>query len=402
MPSPELKTIAGLMDEAATIISRMPRELFVSQEVRHALCDELHGASIILREGSAAMPALPPAQEARQAVRGALVDADHLAACAEQLLAALNRKAGAAERVSAVDWSTDGSDEGVRNQAELELEQAEEICSELFQGVKSATHEYRKRAERARAALDAAPQQVANSPDLGDKRMSELTPAEQAVAKEQWLRAQIGHFPDNSQKHIAFLLEQLDAARGTSAPNPLSAEPVKYNTSNPVKSGTYACRVLEEDGHSLLQDKFLFWDGHRWGYPGSDQRYRSEVAAWVGPLQRRLNADTAPQIASTPTHPVAPRPALPRQQTGQLAREAGLGRHPLCVLQSAAGYYLGTAGEDGPMSRESLEYWPTRPQAQDALDGKAEWTQLDTVGDFGMHSPSPARPQPKLRRLKAG
>jgi len=63
-------------------------------------------------------------------------------------------------------------------------------------------------------------------------------------------------------------------------------------------------------------------------------------------------------------------------KTGQLAREAGL-RLPLQVLQSAAGYYLGTADEEGPVSRESVEYWPTEAQAQTALAGieGTDWTQ---------------------------
>ena len=31
---------------------------------------------------------------------------------------------------------------------------------------------------------------------------------------------------------------------------------------------------------------------------------------------------------------------------------------PLQVLQSNAGFYLGTADDDGPCSRESVEFWP--------------------------------------------
>jgi hypothetical protein len=30
------------------------------------------------------------------------------------------------------------------------------------------------------------------------------------------------------------------------------------------------------------------------------------------------------------------------------------------VLRSAAGHYIGTADDDGPVSRESVEYFPTR------------------------------------------
>ena len=50
---------------------------------------------------------------------------------------------------------------------------------------------------------------------------------------------------------------------------------------------------------------------------------------------------------------------------------------PLQVLQSQAGYYIGTASEDGPCSRESEEYWRTATKAQRALDTD-DWTQRPT------------------------
>lgn len=87
--------------------------------------------------------------EQKRLVQGALVDADHLAECAERLLRALNRKAGAIERVEVSDMS----DAGAQQRAAIELEQAEEEVSEFWRSVRSATYEYRKRAERARAAL---------------------------------------------------------------------------------------------------------------------------------------------------------------------------------------------------------------------------------------------------------
>lgn len=61
---------------------------------------------------------------------------------------------------------------------------------------------------------------------------------------------------------------------------------------------------------------------------------------------------------------------------GQLARQAGLDL-PLKVLPSTSGYYLGTADDDGPFSRESVEYWPSEEAAQRALAGQAgkAWTQ---------------------------
>ncbi len=62
--------------------------------------------------------------------------------------------------------------------------------------------------------------------------------------------------------------------------------------------------------------------------------------------------------------------------TGKLALEFGGQRLPLSVLQSAAGYYLGTYNESGPVSRESVEYWPTEDRAEDALTS-GDWTQRD-------------------------
>lgn len=60
---------------------------------------------------------------------------------------------------------------------------------------------------------------------------------------------------------------------------------------------------------------------------------------------------------------------------GQLAQAAGYAL-PLEILQSAAGFYLGTRDEGGPVSRESAEYFPTEAAAQDALD-QNDWTQRD-------------------------
>ena len=46
----------------------------------------------------------------------------------------------------------------------------------------------------------------------------------------------------------------------------------------------------------------------------------------------------------------------------------------LQVLRSNAGYYIGTTDEEGPCSRESVEYYPTHDAAAAALaDGS--WTQ---------------------------
>ena len=60
-------------------------------------------------------------------------------------------------------------------------------------------------------------------------------------------------------------------------------------------------------------------------------------------------------------------------QYGLLA--ATVGRYPLKVLRSAAGYYIGTQDETGmPVSRESREYYPTYDDADQALQNRT-WTQ---------------------------
>lgn len=58
---------------------------------------------------------------------------------------------------------------------------------------------------------------------------------------------------------------------------------------------------------------------------------------------------------------------------GKLAAEAGK-RLPLQVLESASGFYIGTADNDGPCSRESVEYWPDATLARSALVS-GRWTQ---------------------------
>lgn len=49
-------------------------------------------------------------------------------------------------------------------------------------------------------------------------------------------------------------------------------------------------------------------------------------------------------------------------------------RLPLQVLRSAAGHYIGTHDDGGPVSRESVEYFPSPEAAQRALATDA-WTQ---------------------------
>lgn len=60
-------------------------------------------------------------------------------------------------------------------------------------------------------------------------------------------------------------------------------------------------------------------------------------------------------------------------RTGMLAAQAGF-RLPLQVLQSAAGFYLGTCDQEGPVSRESAEYFASERQAVQAM-ASGHWTQ---------------------------
>jgi len=68
--------------------------------------------------------------------------------------------------------------------------------------------------------------------------------------------------------------------------------------------------------------------------------------------------------------PVIPRPTVP---SGLLALAYVGKRLPLQVLRSAAGHYIGTF-DDGPASRESVEYFPSHEAACHALETGA-WTQ---------------------------
>lgn len=60
---------------------------------------------------------------------------------------------------------------------------------------------------------------------------------------------------------------------------------------------------------------------------------------------------------------------------GLLAAEAGFELY-IQVLSSQRGFYIGTANEMGPVSRESVEYYKTSQQADIALE-KGEWTQRE-------------------------
>ncbi|MFT3819828.1 MAG: hypothetical protein QM750_19820 [Rubrivivax sp.] len=61
-------------------------------------------------------------------------------------------------------------------------------------------------------------------------------------------------------------------------------------------------------------------------------------------------------------------PAQSPERYGYLAETRSGKRLKLRVCRSNAGYYLGTNdGQGMPVSRESAEYWPTRPEAELAL-----------------------------------
>ncbi|HBO3354317.1 TPA: hypothetical protein L4S42_002129 [Pseudomonas aeruginosa] len=49
-------------------------------------------------------------------------------------------------------------------------------------------------------------------------------------------------------------------------------------------------------------------------------------------------------------------------------------RRPLQELRSGAGYYIGTADEDGPVSRESTQYFRSFHAANQAL-ATGDWQQ---------------------------
>ncbi|EBP6143861.1 hypothetical protein KOM24_005015 [Salmonella enterica] len=62
--------------------------------------------------------------------------------------------------------------------------------------------------------------------------------------------------------------------------------------------------------------------------------------------------------------------------TGLLAAEfAGLSL-PLQILRSGAGFYIGTANEMGPVSRESVEYFASAELAERALE-QGTWSQRE-------------------------
>jgi hypothetical protein len=68
----------------------------------------------------------------------------------------------------------------------------------------------------------------------------------------------------------------------------------------------------------------------------------------------------------------------PKEETGWLAKTFGNEDLPLQVCKAGSGiFYLGTLTPDGlPYSRESVEYWTKREEAERALKtGHPSWTQ---------------------------
>ena len=68
---------------------------------------------------------------------------------------------------------------------------------------------------------------------------------------------------------------------------------------------------------------------------------------------------------------------FPNFSYGMLAHEYVGKLLPLQVLTSANGFYIGTIDEDGPCSRESLEYFDDEKSANQAL-ASGNWTQKGT------------------------
>jgi hypothetical protein len=64
-----------------------------------------------------------------------------------------------------------------------------------------------------------------------------------------------------------------------------------------------------------------------------------------------------------------------KKQFGWLAKEFGSRELPLKVCESAAGLYLGTEDKGEPYTRESVEYWRKRKDADKALLTPGTWTQ---------------------------
>ncbi|CDL86332.1 hypothetical protein [Xenorhabdus cabanillasii] len=65
-------------------------------------------------------------------------------------------------------------------------------------------------------------------------------------------------------------------------------------------------------------------------------------------------------------------------KTGILAAKLAGQNLPLQVISSRAGYYIGTMNEEGPVSRESVEYFQSDKIASNALE-RGSWTQREYI-----------------------
>lgn len=65
-------------------------------------------------------------------------------------------------------------------------------------------------------------------------------------------------------------------------------------------------------------------------------------------------------------------------KTGVLAAKFAGQNLPLQVLRSRSGYYIGTVNEEGPVSRESVEYFKSDKLASKALE-QGNWTQREYI-----------------------
>lgn len=88
-----------------------------------------------------------------------------------------------------------------------------------------------------------------------------------------------------------------------------------------------------------------------------------------------MNTANQIELAPMPKMPgaIKDREGLVHTGDGRLALSYKGTSMPLVVLQSGAGFYIGTYCEDGPFSRESIEYWRKREPAEQAL-ANGEWT----------------------------
>ncbi|PHM29089.1 hypothetical protein [Xenorhabdus innexi] len=65
-------------------------------------------------------------------------------------------------------------------------------------------------------------------------------------------------------------------------------------------------------------------------------------------------------------------------KTGVLAAKLAGQNLPLQVLSGRTGYYIGTMNEEGPVSRESVEYFQSDKVASNALK-LGDWTQREYI-----------------------